>query len=242
MDHNDETTIGARIKGWEIFAPDWNHFRQLPTLPLSALCALSVGLTPFFADPDWVLFTALPHFDCTDPDEFFWSDLDDEHVNAYRAVLLKVFYQRTNLAVGNLVPMGVLPVAVGEPDSLRTLVRASDFIAWADSMGWGLPAEFSRTGMGWGLPAEFPRTGQQAPALTETIEPTTWQDIARTIAFEYIQRHKANNLFPTQKDVCAHAKEKMDERKIVGPQGRPLEANYIQRCAIQGEWWKSNKP
>jgi hypothetical protein len=144
MDHNDELTIAARTKEWEIFAPDWEHFRQLPALPLGALCALSVGLTPYFASPDWVLYTALPHFDGSDPDECFDSGLDDAHINSFRAELLRAFVQRAYCATGNLAPLGHLSIAAGDAAGLDTLVSVSDFIAWAGvrSPAWEMPAEF----------------------------------------------------------------------------------------------------
>ena len=31
-------------------------------------------------------------------------------------------------------------------------------------------------------------------------------------------------------------------KKIYGPQGKPVSQSYIQRNAIQGDWWKQNKP
>jgi hypothetical protein len=66
----------------------------------------------------------------------------------------------------------------------------------------------------------------------------TAQDIAKT----YIERHKQNNLFPSQKDVCDHVETELRTQKIYGTHGNPLEATYIQRNAIQGKWWRTNKP
>ena len=72
--------------------------------------------------------------------------------------------------------------------------------------------------------------------------PAGWVEQVRAIAIEYIHRHKASDLFPSQADVCADAEKVTRERKIYGPQGKPLSQSYIQRNAIQGEWWKKNKP
>ena len=69
VDSNDDLTVAARVKQWEIFAPDWDYLRQYSTLQLGSLCALSVGLHPAFAVPSWVFLIAKPHFSGEDPDE-----------------------------------------------------------------------------------------------------------------------------------------------------------------------------
>lgn len=143
MDSNDELTIVARGKGWEIFAPDWDYSRQYPALQLGSLCALSVGLHTTFASPGWVFNIAMPHFSGTDPDEF--CPLEDAAEGAKRAALLNDFLRRVHIAVGNLVPLGTLPIAVGAADGERTVVKVADFATWADGMGWNLPPEFPRT-------------------------------------------------------------------------------------------------
>ena len=143
MDSNDELTIAARVKGWEIFAPDWDYLRQYPALQLASLCALSVGLHPAFASPGWVFNLAMPHFSGTDPDEC--CPLEDAAEGAKRAALLDDFLRRVQIAVGNLVPRGTLPIADGAADGERTVVKVADFAAWADGMGWNLPSEFPRT-------------------------------------------------------------------------------------------------
>lgn len=72
--------------------------------------------------------------------------------------------------------------------------------------------------------------------------PTSWIEQVRAIALEYIAKHKANDLFPSQKDVCRHVESVARKQKIYGPQGKPLSQSYIQRNAIQGDWWQKNKP
>jgi hypothetical protein len=140
MDNNDDLTVAARVKGWDIFAPDWNYLRQFPALPLGPLCALSVGLHPAFASPGWVFNIAMPHFSGTDPDEC--CPLEDAAEGAKRAALLDDFLRRVQIAVGNLVPRGTLPIADGAADGEQTVVKVADFVAWADGMGWNLPHEF----------------------------------------------------------------------------------------------------
>lgn len=155
MDDDNELTIAARVKDWEIFTPDWDYLRQHPTLELGSLCAMSVGLHPAFASLEWVFSVAIPHFDGSKrdledlipPEEreaFFDSGLHDAHVNVYRSVLLDRFLRRVNIASANLTPLGLLPVALGEPDRERTLVGATAFSSWAEGMGWSLPSEFPR--------------------------------------------------------------------------------------------------
>lgn len=144
---NDQwATVAARVKGWDIFAPDWAYLAQYPALELGSLCALSVGLHPAFASPGWVLQAALPHFNGTDSDELY--PLEDAAEGTKRAALLHDFLQRVGIAAGNLSPRGVLPIADGAADGERTVVKVADFAAWADGMGWNLPPEFPRTQAG----------------------------------------------------------------------------------------------
>ena len=69
-----------------------------------------------------------------------------------------------------------------------------------------------------------------------------WIVKAQDIAKEYISRHKAQALFPSQADVCGHVENSLRENRTFGSHGKPLSASYIGRNAIQGEWWKQNKP
>lgn len=86
-----------------------------------------------------------------------------------------------------------------------------------------------------------------APEATESntthkATPARWIENVRAIALEYIAKHKAKDLFPSQSDVCGYIAKVAREKKIYGPQGKPLSQRYIQRNAIQGDWWKQNKP
>lgn len=142
MDNNDDLTIAARVKDWEIFAPDWNYLRQYSTLQLASLCALSVGLHPAFADPSWVFNVAMPHFSGTDSDEL--HPLEDAAEGAKRAALLDDFLRRAQIAAAELVPRGTLPIADGAADGERTVVRVADFASWAIGKGWNLHPEFPK--------------------------------------------------------------------------------------------------
>lgn len=76
---------------------------------------------------------------------------------------------------------------------------------------------------------------------TPQAEPD-WIAKARELAKEYIDRHKKQNLFPSQADVCGHVETMMRDARIYGVHGKPVSAQYIGRNAIQGEWWRQNKP
>ncbi len=93
-------------------------------------------------------------------------------------------------------------------------------------------------------PTGAPETKNDAAAGDARFEKkdTPWVAQARRLALDHIAFHKQENLYPSQKDVCAHVAKKMREQKIYGPHARPLEENYIQRNAIQGKWWQDNKP
>ena len=140
MDSNDDLTVAARVKGWDIFAPDWAYLAQHPAMQIRSLCGLSVGLHPAFADPSWVFNIAVPHFNGTGQDEY--APLEDAANGANLASQLGEFLRRVHIAVANLAPLGALTPAIGEADSIETLVRVADFATWADGMGWDLPVEF----------------------------------------------------------------------------------------------------
>jgi len=146
MDNDDDLTVAARVKGWDIFAPDWAYLAQYPALELGSLCALSVGLHPAFAFPGWVLQVALPHFNGTDSDELY--PLEDAAEGAKRAALLHDFLQRVGIAAGNLSPRGVLPIADSTANAERTVVKVADFVTWVTALPtpWELPEEMKRMG------------------------------------------------------------------------------------------------
>lgn len=138
MNNNDDLTIAARVKGWGIFAPDWDYLLQRTSLPLVSLCALSVGLHPYFADQSWVFNIAMPHFNGADSDEC--CPLDDAEEGAKRAALLHNFIQRVNIAKDDLAPRGGLTSIEGDGDA--AILRLADFAAWAIGKNWTLPSEF----------------------------------------------------------------------------------------------------
>ena len=121
-------------------------------------------------------------------------------------------------------------------------IRLSDFASLAESeFNWeGLPDQLKELTT---KPAGAPEAQNDAATGDARLDPKMkWTVEACRLALEYIARHKKNNLYPTQKDVCKHVANEMREQKIYGSQARPLEPNYIQRNAIQGEWWQANKP
>jgi hypothetical protein len=85
-------------------------------------------------------------------------------------------------------------------------------------------------------------TPQPAPASGPVTPAAVWLVEALEIAKLYIDRHREQDLFPSQSDVCGHVARKLRENRIFGSHSKPLSAAYIGRNAIQGEWWKQNKP
>ncbi len=77
-------------------------------------------------------------------------------------------------------------------------------------------------------------------AKVEAVQGMDWVTQAQAIAKAFLSTHWEKNLFPSQKDVCKHVEKITREQKIFGTHGKPLEASYILRNAIQGPWWKKN--
>lgn len=214
MDRNDELTIGARSKGWEIFSPQWDYLAEIPALELGSICAMSVGLHPYFASPAWVLLVAMPHFDGTDSDE--WYPLEDAKKGAERAKRLKEFLKRAHVACANLAPLGHLPIAAGEPNSEKTVVRVADFAVWAASRGWELPAEFPKPEpvLARADAEPVPEEARQAEAGVSTdglvgwqaVMLESWQEIAKAYdgtpsprnAMHWLRKHGSRDVFPEQ--------------------------------------------
>jgi len=149
-------TVMARSQDWAIFDSAWEFFAQFPALSLVSLCALSVGLHPYFADPAWVLNVALPHFEGIDADPY--SPLAEATEKASHARLLDVFLRRVKVTAGNLAPLGALPGIDAPPMAELTQIKVADFVVFAEGMGWPLPDEFPRQKATGGAVAE----GQQA--------------------------------------------------------------------------------
>ena len=66
------------------------------------------------------------------------------------------------------------------------------------------------------------------------------KDKIRTLAIEFIQKHKAKDLHPSQKDVANHLERVTRELSIYGVHKKPMSASYLQRNYIGGDWWKAN--
>jgi len=77
--------------------------------------------------------------------------------------------------------------------------------------------------------------------ITSKANVKSWIDSARAIAKSYIEEHQKSNLFPPQNDVSDHVAEELRKQSIHGPNG-PVSSSYVKRQAIQGDWWKKNKP
>jgi len=80
-----------------------------------------------------------------------------------------------------------------------------------------------------------------APPKISTGKVNSWVINAQEIAKSYIEKHKENNLYPTQNDVSDHVADELRKRSIHGPNG-PVSSSYVKRQVIQGDWWKKNKP
>ena len=89
---------------------------------------------------------------------------------------------------------------------------------------------------------EIAQSSSAAPLARSLGVTPEWVIKAREAATEYIDRHRANNLYPSLKDVCDHVEGKLRANGVLGAHGKPVSATYIGRNALQGEWWKANKP
>ena len=217
--------------------PDWKEeWSHKPKVSLWQACALSLDIEPYtleHSDTAWMggpdggpVFTA----------RSFPSD-----------AVKQSFERRLRVLIANITDNRYFsPYIATTRDVAYDEVRLDEFAAWAmNVVKWdGLPPE---------LVAMAQKPESRASALAEQSDAKAgdpranegekiWIDKARGLALEYIDRHKTQDLFPTQNDVCRHVEGEMRKQKIYGPQGKPITQGYIARNAIQGEWWKTNKP
>jgi hypothetical protein len=242
---NDDTTIQARVKAWNIFTPDWQEIRQTGGLQLVSLCALSVGLHPWFAQPEWVLRVARP---------FFLGELDDvccprPQEAAEYAQRLGTFLERLHVAPTNIEPLGTLPAATSEADGERTYVRVVDFVTWANGIGWSLPAEFSRFPTAEAVAQVDAASGAVDSRGQEVIGVAsadqgenpgpTWKAQVIALADEFVRGYSGVGM-PSKSGVIASNVARMaKERRITNTRGKELTAETIYREALQN-WTPPN--
>lgn len=117
-------------------------------------------------------------------------------------------------------------------------IDPAECATWISQQGYVIPPVVSELVFKAGLPPE--EAGQTNAIFASST--SEWKGKAQNIAREYIARHKAQDLFPSQKDVSEHVAAVLREKKIYGPQNKPISANYIERNVLRGEWWRKNKP
>lgn len=147
------------------------------------------------------------------------------------------YHDRLKLLINNLATREFfsLPIVAKENLNLQPVLLPA-FAAWLLHIGFTLPDELAKTAA-TRTPTEAPVNPASLPADGEG---KGWVAEARRIALAYIKRHKDKDLHPSQNDVCEHVSVTMRKEQIYGPTGKPLGPSYIQRNAIQGEWWKEH--
>jgi hypothetical protein len=65
-----------------------------------------------------------------------------------------------------------------------------------------------------------------------------WVAKAQEIGAAYLEKHKMNDLFPSQQNVADHVAKILKSEHVLSDLGKPLSSGYILRNALQGAWWK----
>lgn len=95
------------------------------------------------------------------------------------------------------------------------------------------------------MPLLFTHARQETPAPeveVPSMPSKSWKQQAELAAFAYIARHKAQNLFPSQKDVAQAVEGTLRAGGVKGDNGKPVSAAYVEREVLRGAWWRANKP
>lgn len=90
------------------------------------------------------------------------------------------------------------------------------------------------------LRAKQSKPATPAPEVIKGEGGNNLESKIHSLAIEYIQRQKANDLHPSQQDVANKLEELMRGQKIYGVHNRPMSASYIKRNFLQGDWWREN--
>lgn len=161
-------------------------------------------------------------------------------------------------------PLDPLSITTDEtaPDDFKRLLRVFEDVAQADAKGrtlnqwYGIARDKKLKYHSWidkyeaavRLTANQAEGGNAVDALPKEMLSAPnkpyeqpWVQRAQQIALAFIAKHREDDLFPSQNDVCDHVAELLRTEKVYGHQGKPMEASYIKRNAIQGAWWKANK-
>jgi hypothetical protein len=80
-------------------------------------------------------------------------------------------------------------------------------------------------------PAEPP---QPVPAETCANDDEDWKCKARQMASEIINRQRAKDLYPNQKDIADEIARRFRADRVMGAGGKPLTGAYIKRHALKG--------
>lgn len=179
----------------------------------------------------------------TEPEYGPNATLTDKATDIHRAM-------KSSIVVGTLTPLKI--TADG-----TFYFLAAELIGWAKGMNLNLPngleAAVHATSRAYierhneakrnqAREVEDAAAPQQAAPASEPVTPADWIAMARDFASAYIDRHKRQDLFPSQADVCNEVEAKLRQNRIFGSHDKPLSAAYIGRNALQGTWWQQNKP
>ena len=103
-----------------------------------------------------------------------------------------------------------------------------------DNFGWPLNAAPD-------LSSINPHHSSKIKAAAIPTSSENWKITAQSLAREYLARHNAQDLHPNMKGTSEYVAAEMRKLKIYGPHNRPLEPGYIQRHALQGDFWKNRR-
>ncbi|WP_261314298.1 hypothetical protein [Burkholderia latens] len=229
-----EPTATKSGKGMTHIKPNWSVWRHMLKASLSDAVCLSCNVNPGAATLNPIQH-GIAHL----------LGLDFVGWDVTRTIAERLSIARSHSGTG-----GTLPTLTGDKDGE---VYLATFAEWAvNTMNWTVPDELRALASG----AVPDAASSDVATATEASQPRTetrsdgdaassdapWISTARDLALTYIGRHKKQNLFPTQDDVCKHLESELRDAKIYGHHNRPLAKDYIKRNAIQGKWWRANKP
>jgi hypothetical protein len=199
--------------GWP--TPDWAHWKGVPIATLRECVSLSCAL-----DPRMVT-------------EGFW-----ESVGKYGALAAQKVQQGQNMPSDTVIallwermPIAAAAASVEGPlrpdptvtcdDIAKVRLRVAEFMNWAATMGWVMPAEF--------IDASLPISQRRAPAGHE------WKDLARNLATAFCKPDPRRGWTRSKEDVAKHVEQEFEKDGVLGAHGKKLTAANILRNALK-DW------
>ena len=207
----------------------WQHWINMPKTKLWEACLLSLGLNPKAMGQIAAENVDIP----ADPPHFKLSAFPSEAVREEYEDRLELLRE----SIGEREFFSTCDIDKYNPN--YSGIRLSEFAAWGFNVGFDhMPLELQSIAKKPNITVEVPATPNNSD-IDRTAD--DWKSKARQIANELFDYDTTQQTRDSLVGYSKRVMEKMQSRKIHGPRGLIGNPKTVQRDALQGEKWWSNK-